>query len=123
MLRDDGKSQGAVVPGWLVYAQPVLDRIARQATAGIEGLRMEPPGSGNLLERLLLWRPGLPSGRRRLKMQVYVQAARGWAIPDLCRRAQAAIAGEIARLTHYQKVTVHVHVSGTFAPGEDGESL
>ena len=123
MLRDDGKSHGATVPGRLTYAQPVLDRIARQATAGIEGLRMEPPGSGNLLERLLLWRPGLPSGRRRLKMQVYVQAARGWGIPDLCRRAQAAIAGEIRRLTHYEKITVHVHVSGTFNPGEEGEPL
>ena len=117
MLGDNGKFQGGTVPGRLVYAQPVLDRIKRHATAGMNVLRMEPPGSGNFVEKVLLWRPSWMS--RRLRMEVYVQVARGWNVADLCRKAQTAIANEVLRLTHYQKVRINVHVSGTFNPGED----
>ncbi|HOX08960.1 MAG TPA: Asp23/Gls24 family envelope stress response protein [Planctomycetota bacterium] len=122
MIQHSASPQGGAIPGRLTYAQPVLDKMARHATSGIEGLRMEPPGSGNLLERFLLHRLVLPSGRRHLRMEVYLQAARGWQIPDLCRRAQAAIAEEVGRLTHYERITVNVHVSGTFGPG-DAEDL
>ncbi len=123
MIQDGGAEPGAV-RGRLKYAQPALDRIARRATSRIVGLRMEPPGSGNLLERLLLCNPvSWFFGRLRgeLSLDVPVQVARGWRIPELCKRAQAAIAEEARRLTHYRRVVVNVHVSGTFSPDESFE--
>jgi len=120
LLGDAGSSaRGPLIRGRLTYAPPVFEKIARQATAGIDGLRMEPPGSGNLLERFLLWMPRLPAGRGRRRQELSVQVAWGWRIPELARRAQAAVAREIQRLTHYDRVTVNVHVSGTFNPDED----
>jgi len=121
LLRDEsGSAQGPLVSGRLTYAPPVFEKIVRQATASIAGLRMEPPGSGNLLERLLLWMPRLPTRRGGRRQELSVQVAWGWRIPELASRAQTAVAQEIRRLTHYQKVIVNVHVSGTFNP--DGGS-
>lgn len=114
--------RGWVVDGRLTYAQPVFDKIARHATGNIAGLRMEPSGSGNPLESMLLWRPVIFGRSRRRRLKVPVQVARGWRIPELCQRAQISIADEVRRLTHYESVSVNVRVAGTFDPGDDMES-
>lgn len=113
---------GAGTVGKLVYAAPVFEKIVRQATAGMAGLRLEPMATGRTPSRILFWRPRLKAygAGRRLSLTVPFQVARGWPIPALADHAQKVIAAEVRRLTDYEEVTVNLRVSGLFPPDEGG---
>jgi uncharacterized alkaline shock family protein YloU len=115
-------SSGAGTGGRILYTPAVFEKIVRQATAGLAGLRLEPLATGRTLSRIFFWRPRLKAygAGRRLSLNVPFQVARGWPIPELAGRAQKAIAAEVRRLTDYEEVTVNLRVSGLLPADEGG---
>jgi uncharacterized alkaline shock family protein YloU len=117
-----GGGGGAGTGGRIFYSPPVFEKIVRQATAHMAGLRLEPMGTGSSLNWMLFWRPRLSAtgAGRRLSLKVPFQVAHGWPIPELAARAQKAISAEVRRLTDYEEVRVNLRVSGLL-PAEGGD--
>ena len=111
------------VGGRTEFAQPVFQKIVRQALGGVRGLRLEPLDSGNPLAQFLR----RPRGRvlasqeeDRLHLVVPLQAEHGRRIPELAEEALRAITAEVQRLIGCQQVTVKLHLIGLFSAEREG---
>jgi uncharacterized alkaline shock family protein YloU len=119
---EGNQASSAPVGGKTEFAQPVFQKIVRQAVASLQGIRLEPLDSGNPLAKFLHRKRGLvvaSQAEDRLELAVPLQAEHGRRIPELAGEAQRAVAAEIQRLLGYQEVTVNIRVVGLYAPGEE----
>ena len=113
----------APVGGRTEYAQPVFQKIVRQAVSNIPGLRLEPLDAGNPLAKFLHRKRGrvvASQAEDRLELKVPLQAEHGRRIPELAGEAQRAIAQEVQRILGRQEVTINLRVVGLFDPSSEG---
>ena len=120
---EGNQAPSAPVGGQTEYAQPVFQKIVRQAVSSISGLRLEPLDSGNPLAKFLHRRRGrvvASQDQERLNLKVPLQAEHGRRIPELAGEAQRAISQEIRRVLGLEEVTINLRVVGLFAPSREG---
>ncbi len=102
------------VGGTSEYAQPVFEKIVRQAVAGVQGLRLEPLEGGSLPR--FLYRPrrvGVRKSEDRLTVTVPVQVEYGRRIPEMAGEAQRAISAEIHRITG-EEALINLRIRGLY---------
>ncbi len=118
---EGNQAPSSPVGGKTDYAQPVFQKLVRQAMNSIQGLRLEPLDSGNPLAKFLHRKRGrviASQAEERLELNVPIQVEYGRRIPELVGEAQRAIAEEIQRLTGHQEVTINLRVCGLFTANE-----
>ena len=118
---EGNQTSDAPVGGHTEYAQPVFQKIVRQAVASVQGIRLEPLEAGNPLGKFLHRRRGrveASGAGERVELTVPLQVEHGRRIPELAGEAQRAVAEDVRRLTGYQEVTVNLNVRGLYSTGE-----
>lgn len=113
---EGNQASSGPVGGKSEYAQPVFEKIVRQAVAGVQGLRLEPLEGGGPLAKFL-HRPRRVDVRKsddRLTVTVPLQVEYGRRIPELAGEAQRAISAEVHRLTG-EDAAINLRIRGLYS--------